>query len=512
MSKKSVKVTFSDNVTRFDSSISRFDSAAGVPQGISRGHLQAEAGVVLASSSVATAMYPDVGYRESYANAPLRPNWEASNRQVPVLGAKKRGMLKSGTFNVLSSTQESKSLYRRSEAAQLSPEALVELHKLHEQFMGKDPWYQEIEENTADEVLDATWGSQGTWQFYGATPADSERSMNLRRLKCCPKLGWSGERLASTNNIAAICTKGRKDEADETIGQDNCSFTHLQDGWNVICVMDGHGVDGHWPSTRSVRTMPFFLQGKSCMRMRKQSQTEGSLKHAFQRVEEDLTYRAFNEEIDLQACGCTATVVMWSIEKKELWVATCGDSRAILVVPRLGLVKETQDHKPILQSERARIEACGGEITTETYGDGTVDTRVDVKDAGYPGLSMTRALGDLCVKEYGVIAEPEVVQWPWHNDEDAFVLAASDGLWEFLSTQEVVTIFLESLKSGRSQGDAVQELLKRARRAWGRWEDVYCDDITIMVSRINGTKTLPEEAKRALSCSSCIDTSACSVS
>jgi hypothetical protein len=63
--------------------------------------------------------------------------------------------------------------------------------------------------------------------------------------------------------------------------------------------------------------------------------------------------------------------------------------------------------------------------------------RVWARDALYPGTAFTRSLGDLTAEAVGVIAEPEVKSveiTPSH----LFFVVASDGMFEFLSSQEVV--------------------------------------------------------------------------
>lgn len=57
----------------------------------------------------------------------------------------------------------------------------------------------------------------------------------------------------------------------------------------------------------------------------------------------------------------------------------------------------------------------------------------------FPGLCMTRSLGDLCVKQHGITAEPEIVTWKIRETE-SYMLVASDGVWDFLSCDEVSDI------------------------------------------------------------------------
>lgn len=53
--------------------------------------------------------------------------------------------------------------------------------------------------------------------------------------------------------------------------------------------------------------------------------------------------------------------------------------------------------------------------------------RVWLPDREAPGLAMSRAFGDYCVKDYGVISAPEVTQRRI-TSRDQFVILATDGV------------------------------------------------------------------------------------
>ena len=52
---------------------------------------------------------------------------------------------------------------------------------------------------------------------------------------------------------------------------------------------------------------------------------------------------------------------------------------------------------------------------------------------------MSRSLGDLVAHRAGVSPEPEVCSVELHED-DAFLIVASDGVWEFMTNQEAAEI------------------------------------------------------------------------
>jgi protein phosphatase 1K len=80
----------------------------------------------------------------------------------------------------------------------------------------------------------------------------------------------------------------------------------------------------------------------------------------------------------------------------ELVVAHCGDSRALLC--RNGdVVRLTTDHNSNVKAEKERIVKSNGFLKSDSLGVGLVNGR----------LAMTRSIGDLDLKPYGVIALPD---------------------------------------------------------------------------------------------------------
>lgn len=133
---------------------------------------------------------------------------------------------------------------------------------------------------------------------------------------------------------------------------------------------------------------------------------------------------------------------MGTVRGKTLTVANIGDSRVILGRRdardgRLKAVEVSEDHKPDREDEEKRIVARGGRVFAVEYDDG-IDgpPRVWLGHMDIPGLAMSRSLGDTVAHTAGVISEPEM-----HAVElmpaDKVMIWASDGLWEFMSNQEV---------------------------------------------------------------------------
>lgn len=80
---------------------------------------------------------------------------------------------------------------------------------------------------------------------------------------------------------------------------------------------------------------------------------------------------------------------------------------------------------------------------------------------------MSRSLGDGVASSVGVICDPEILEFSLTSD-DKFLVIGSDGIFEFLSNEEVVKIVVPYWKTRDVQG-ACDSL---AREAHNRWTQV----------------------------------------
>eukprot|EP00953_Heterococcus_sp_UTEX-ZZ885_P033824 17578-Heterococcus_DN1.PRE.2 len=92
---------------------------------------------------------------------------------------------------------------------------------------------------------------------------------------------------------------------------------------------------------------------------------------------------------------------------------------------------------------------------------------------------MARSIGDHAVKAVGVTAEPEV-RMRKILPGDRFIVIASDGVWEFLSSVEVMVLVQEELQKGKGSSTAAtaacETLIARAANKWQAQEGDYRDD------------------------------------
>lgn len=77
---------------------------------------------------------------------------------------------------------------------------------------------------------------------------------------------------------------------------------------------------------------------------------------------------------------------------------------------------------------------------------------------------MSRSLGDLVAASVGVSCEPEILEFAM-TPEDKFIVLGSDGIFEFLTNEDVVKIVVPYWKLGDPQS-AADILVKEAHARW----------------------------------------------
>lgn len=257
----------------------------------------------------------------------------------------------------------------------------------------------------------------------------------------------------------------------------------FSDGISVFAVFDGHG-----GCSASRRCSEFFL---SDFRAHLSSDSVSSMASVLTK-----TYASLDDRLLLSGgmdlTGTTAVVAVFfrppdRPSARCIAVANAGDSRALLC--RDGQAVElSHDHKPESPRERQRIEKAGGRVTAmgPCY-------RVDW------GLNLSRSLGDFAYKknqtleahEQKISAIPDVVIEELDEDKDEFLLLACDGVFELLSSQEVVDFVRSSLKRGLSLEKTTELLLdeccaKDPTLTMGRGTD---NETCIIVRLLNRNKT-----------------------
>ena len=265
--------------------------------------------------------------------------------------------------------------------------------------------------------------------------------------------------------------------------QDSCfyvpSFTPGAE-MAILGVSDGHGEAGHHVSGLAAKRLPNYIRETFVHYIGKTTDVWPSvLIESFKKVSSDLSHQSF--DTTYSGATCVTVVVAGSF----LVCGNVGDSRAVLA-RRNGAsffaVALSRDHKPDMEDEKQRILDFGGRVeAVRVDGEDIGPLRVWLKHEDAPGLAMTRALGDTLGTRIGVISCPEVISTAIGPD-DAFIILASDGIWEFISSQEAVDMAASYVHDGRLE-EGCQALVAEATKRWKREEDCV-DDITVMIAEL----------------------------
>lgn len=179
-------------------------------------------------------------------------------------------------------------------------------------------------------------------------------------------------------------------------------------GYSLFAIMDGHGGDfvSEYVRTHLETVLKNAMQTQSDLNIRT------ALIRAFHTLHDNLPYEKS------YTCGCTCVVLL--LHDNHLWVANCGDSRAI---SHHGdkCVDLSFDHKPDLPSETARIRRAGGDVVV-----------VEGVPRVNGELAVSRSIGD---KRYtpNVIPSPDITYYPL-SQSTRYVLLATDGLWDVMTS------------------------------------------------------------------------------
>ena len=249
-----------------------------------------------------------------------------------------------------------------------------------------------------------------------------------------------------------------------------------------MSVCDGHGVEGHFVSNFIKETLPHDMSEnlKNIDILKETQKTHLIITQTFLKANEKLVD---NEDINSLFSGSTCVSVIYTPER--LIVPNIGDSRAVL--GRLNkengeyiAIDLSRDHKPTEKDEEKRIIENDGRIQPFIEdGEFVGPQRVWIKEEEVPGLAMTRSFGDRVAATVGVISEPEIKEFNF-CEEDKFMIIASDGIWEFISSQECVTIIKDFYEKNDLKG-CCEYLYQESSKRWLKEEEVIDDTTLILV-------------------------------
>ena len=202
------------------------------------------------------------------------------------------------------------------------------------------------------------------------------------------------------------------------------------------------------------------------------------MKDVFIRTNKDLCQ---NELIDTQFSGSTCVTII--LTKNQIISGNVGDSRAVMgryINGEWINIDLTKDQKPDTPEEKERIIKRGGRVESykDENGNDFGPKRVWLKNADIPGLAMARSFGDEVAASVGTISEPVIESFDI-TENDKFIIIASDGIWEFITSLECVNIVKDFYLQKDLKG-CLKYLLNESSKRWIKEEEVI-DDITCVL-------------------------------
>ena len=291
----------------------------------------------------------------------------------------------------------------------------------------------------------------------------------------------------AVNRIESLCKKGYSGPGVKKTNQDNFFiYNNFNNNSNYIYlgVCDGHGLFGQDISTYLVNNLPQNMNNNVISKGIKNLSTEKitTLSNLFQETFVQTNMKLNEDErIDSSFSGSTCVSLLFT--PTRICCINVGDSRCIIgkfdgydwkskVLSR--------DHKPSEPDEMNRIFKSGGRVESfrDNFGNFVGPERVWDRHCDGPGLAMSRSFGDEIAHKIGVIVDPEIMEY-FFLKEDKFIILGSDGIWEFISNDEVVEIVKDYYLENNIEG-AIEYLYNESSKRWIMEEGVI-DDITIII-------------------------------
>jgi len=284
-----------------------------------------------------------------------------------------------------------------------------------------------------------------------------------------------------------LCQKGFSGPGIKKINQDNFFiYNNFMNNPDYIYagVCDGHGTYGHNVSGYLVYNLPLTIND-ILIKEKMETITEKNtpkiisiIKNIFLEIDKNIS---LDSRIDSLFSGSTCVSIIFTPSK--LICANLGDSRCVIgkYDGKNWYAKNiSNDHKPSDIFEKERIIQNGGRIESykDEEGNYVGPKRVWLKNEDVPGLAMSRSFGDGIAHSVGVISDPEITEYSFLY-EDKFIILASDGIWEFISSDECINLVKDFYVKKDING-ALNFLYKEASKRWIIEEEVI-DDITLII-------------------------------
>ena len=296
--------------------------------------------------------------------------------------------------------------------------------------------------------------------------------------------GWNKQNVEKENN-----------QDVSLIIEDVCGIKN----YNIYSIMDGHGSNGHHISNyikekiyQYLNNISFYFHKitnapiseeypENILDLLKKILTKNNfqkIKEFYKLMDEGLSANEIHYDINFSGSTC---IILFKLGN-YLICSNVGDSRAIMINQNDDIIELSKDQKPENENERKRIESMGGIISqcNDLYDDGKEGGpfRIWVKGCDYPGISMSRSIGDKISHDIGVIYEPEILDFNIDNNCE-YIVIGSDGIWQYTKNEDIAHI-IKPFMNDKKYENACKAVIRKASMGWIE-NDSIIDDITVII-------------------------------
>ena len=308
--------------------------------------------------------------------------------------------------------------------------------------------------------------------------------------------------------LSSVITMPGLNDNIEKINQDSYLIKEniLGENFNIYGVFDGHGEDGHLISRYISNYINDYYTNESNYIENSSSLNKSKIflernQQIIRKSIKELDTKLTKTKIDFNIMHSGSTSVLLFLIDETLICSNIGDSQCYLFncsnEDLWTFESLSKIHKPSDAEEKKRIMESGGDVHPyyDEYGIYEGPDRVYIKNKTYPGLSLSRSIGDLDGKNIGVISDPDIIVKKI-DENSKFIVLGSDGLWDVIKPYDVSRIVRIYFKKGDVDG-ACKILLNKAVQKWKKNNEER-DDITIIVIFLSKPNILLGEEKNNL--------------
>ena len=180
----------------------------------------------------------------------------------------------------------------------------------------------------------------------------------------------------------------------------------------------------------------------------------------------DKLHQKYNENKKCDDSGSSLNLLILFNSKNinKIISVNLGNTKSILITDEKKIKELNICHTPCIKEERLRIENNGGVIDRIDWLK-VGPLRVWFKGKKYPGLTITRSLGDFEAIPLGIIPIPDIKEYNIDEEKIKILVTATNGVWEFLTNDKIMDITWQFYESKDAKG-ATEKIVETADKIW----------------------------------------------